>query len=256
MSDGLIRQLIAKLPDEPRWIDVRGMLFSGHAQVIGDSIGQGIVVKVQHDALSAIGIVGRPPARAILAAVDGVTDMTPVVVQLEDAEWVGQCLGARAGQGEAWTSERTIAHRLRPDAWPEPGCVDVDVRLLAATDPLAHLPAGLRHEMTHATAFAPVAAVIVDGQPASFCYPVWRTETLWDVSIDTLGPYRRRGLAMRAVHFMIDRLRREGLQPVWCAIESNTPSLRLAAKLGFEPESSFMVFSRGPWAILSGGFTG
>ena len=260
----LTRELIATLPDEPRWIDVRGMLMTGHAQVTGGTDPEtcaldncGFVVKVLAGAVSTIGVVGQPPRRALLDAVRGVTDLTPIVVQTADADWVERCLALVAvTDAPRWRGERTLAHRLRTDTGWVSGDIRADVRLLSASDSLAHLPPGLTHELTHAKTFAPVAALFEAGTPVSFCYPVWRTEALWDVSIDTLDGYRGRGLALHVVRYMIDHLRGEGREPVWCALESNAASRRLAAKLGFDPVAEFVVFSRGTWAILSAGFTG
>ena len=107
--------------------------------------------------------------------------------------------------------------------------------------------------MTQARNIAPVAAVFVNGTAASFCYPCWRTETLWDISIDTLEEHRGRALGQHAVRFMIEAMRREGREPVWGALESNTSSLRLASKLGFAPMDAIAWFSRGPWAFLTRG---
>ena len=137
-------------------------------------------------------------------------------------------------------------HRLAspPPVSPQPD--DVPVRLLRPDDSLDHLPAGLRFEMTHARAAVPVAAAWIDDRPVAFCYPCWITETLWDVSIDTLETHRRRGLAARAVRFMIDRMKQEGREPVWGAMESNVASLKLAVTLGFAPVDDIVVFSRGP----------
>lgn len=268
-QDDAVERLLRVVPDAPTWVDLRGMLLSGHAHVAGATVPTSsgpdcppsldrlaCMVKVLRGATSIVAAVGRPPGEAVRAAVSDVTDMTPVVTQTENAEWVGACLNERlAPNAPRWTGERMVGHRLRHSAPNGPRSA-ADVRLLATNQPLDHLPAGLRHEITHARALAPVAAAIVDRRPVSFCYPVWRTEALWDVSIDTLDGYRRRGLAGAAVRFMIDYLRRDRLEPVWCALESNTASLELAAKLGFEPVGSFMVFSRGPWAILTAGFTG
>jgi GNAT superfamily N-acetyltransferase len=128
------------------------------------------------------------------------------------------------------------------------------IRLVTSGDDLGHLPPGLRHEITYAREVAPLAAVFIDNLPVSFCYPCWRTESLWDVSIDTLADYRGRGFALHAAQFMISRLAREGLAPVWAAPESNAPSLRLARRLGFDPVDENVVFSRGAWTFLSGGY--
>jgi GNAT superfamily N-acetyltransferase len=259
------RRLAALLADEPRWLETRAMLLSGHAQILGgDSVATGFVVRLVHGALSVVAVVGRPERDAIAQAVADVTDFTPVVAQTEHRAHVADVL--RPDGHSTWTGERAILHRLRAAAGqgiprvlkdpPSSGEQPPDVRLLTRHDSIAHLPPGLRHEITHAREFAPIAAVIVDGVPASFCYPAWITERLWDVSIDTLEAYRGRSFGARAVRFMIDLMAAEGREPVWGALESNTASLRLGAKLGFVPAGDLVVFSRGGWVFLSGGFAG
>jgi GNAT superfamily N-acetyltransferase len=132
----------------------------------------------------------------------------------------------------------------------------VPIRLLRADDPLDHLPSGLGYEIGHARAMVPVAVALVDARPVSFCYPCWITEALWDVSIDTLEAYRRRGLAARVFRFMAARMRKDAREAVWAAMESNVASLELARKLGFAPVDEIVVFSRGPWAYFTRGFQG
>jgi GNAT superfamily N-acetyltransferase len=89
-----------------------------------------------------------------------------------------------------------------------------------------------------------IAAKFVDGRPVSFCYDGSETETLWDVSIDTLEPYRRQGHAASCVRFVIDRMRERGKEPVWGGLEDNTASMRLSGKLGFVPVDRIVVFER------------
>jgi hypothetical protein len=248
----LAASLASALPDEPRWLETRAMLASGHAEVTGgETLESGFVVRVAHGAVSAVSVVGEPEPAAIVEAVAGTTELTPVLAQTADAAHVERALRLSGG---GWTRERAILHRRDPSA----SCVApaAHVRLLSRDDSLDHLPAGLRHEMTHAQDFAAVAAVIVGHRPVSFCYPVWITECLWDVSIDTLEEHRGRSLGVSAVCFMIDVMERAGREPVWGALESNQPSLRLGAKLGFKPMGEMVVFSRGGWVFLSGGFAG
>ena len=88
-----------------------------------------------------------------------------------------------------------------------------------------------------------MAAVWADGRPVSFCYPVWQTETRWDVSIDTLAPYRGRGLGARAARTLIRHMRGIGRAPVWGALESNAASRALAARLGFLEAGGIAVFA-------------
>jgi hypothetical protein len=245
--------LLEEIPDEPRWLAVRAMLGSGHAELPGgSSFDSGLVVRLVHGAVSAVAVVGRPPRQAIVQGARDTTEMTPVFAQVDNADHVDASLGT--AEGPRWSGEAMILHQLGP-ALPESPSPDASARLLGPDDPLDHLPPGLRHEMIHARLMAPVCSVFVDGRPASFCYPCWITDRFWDVSIDTLEGFRGRSLAVPAVTFMIEHMRRTGRQPVWSALESNRASLRLAAKLGFEPNGRIVAFSRGPWALLTGGFS-
>jgi predicted GNAT family acetyltransferase len=78
--------------------------------------------------------------------------------------------------------------------------------------------------------------------PVSFCYVAAETESLWDVSIDTLAGHRRRGYAALCAAYLIEHMCEKGKRPVWGAVESNAPSLGLAAKLGFVPVDRVFVF--------------
>jgi hypothetical protein len=252
-SPPLALRLAATLSDIPRWIETRAMLLSGHAQVTGGvTVEQGFVVKQRHGAVSAIAVVGRPPCEAIVAALEDITPLTPVLAQMEDAAWVESALATVSSGATPWRGEAIVVHSL-----DDPGrAVNVTgaplVRMLRMDDALDHLPPGLRHEMTHARMMGPVAAVFVAGQAVSLCYPCWQTERLWDVSVDTLAEHRGRSLAGAAVQLMIEHMLRTGRDPVWGALESNDPSLRLAAKLGFVPVDRIVVFSLGHWALLTG----
>ena len=247
--------LAAALPDEPRWLETRAMLASGGAIVTGgETVESGFVVRVVRGAVSAVAVVGQPPPESIAEAVARTTELTPVLAQPADAPHVEQALRRGSGQAHNWTRERAILHQR--DAAASCAAPAADLRLLSRSDSLEHLPAGLRHEITHAQDFAPVAAVFDGDRPVSFCYPVWTTERLWDVSIDTLQSHRGRSLGAAAVMFMTEAMRRSGREPVWGALESNRASLRLGTKLGFKPVGEIVVFSRGGWVFLSGGFTG
>ncbi len=89
---------------------------------------------------------------------------------------------------------------------------------------------------------APVAAALAKGHPVSFCAVSDQTESLWDISIDTLEGHRRQSHAARCVSWMVDEMRRRGKEPVWAAEETNPPSMHLAAKLGFVPVDELVLF--------------
>jgi len=256
----LTARLLGELPDVPRWIETRAILRSPDSQVFaGPVLDDGVVVRLVHGAMSVVSVIGHPPAYVLAAAIDGTTAMTPVVAQQSDAAHVDELLSeiGSALDEPGWRRERMLFHSLTSVRPLPPLDAGVSIRLLTRDDPLDHLPPGLRHEMSHARVLTATAAAVVDGVAASFCYACFTTESLWDVSIDTLEEYRGRGLAAHTVRFMIDRMREQRLEPTWGALESNGASLGLAARLGFAPVvDTNIVFSRGPWAYLTGGFRG
>jgi len=245
-SSVVARDLARALPDTAGWVDTRGMLLSGRATISGgDTVDQGFVVRAMSGSALVVSVVGYPAHAVIAQTVEDATDVTPVIAQRNNAVHVGQALASCAASsvGHRWAPERALLHRL--SAEPMPVVTDDEpVRLLHPDDPLDHLPSELGFEIGHARETAPVAVAMADARAVSFCYPFWITETLWDVSIDTLEKYRRRGLAARAVRFMIALMREEGREPVWGAMESNVTSLELARKLGFSPVDEIIVFSR------------
>jgi len=110
---------------------------------------------------------------------------------------------------------------------------------------LGHLPGELRQEMgIDYVTTRPMVAARVDGRVAAFCYAPFVTEGLWDVAVDTLEPYRRRGLAAACFRRLAAHLAEQGRRPVWGALDSNLPSLRLAERLGFVPEAALVSFVR------------
>ena len=127
-----------------------------------------------------------------------------------------------------------------------PRIVEGEVRPFRASDLATvadDLPEELRSELEVALARgAPAVAALTDGRPVSFCYAADETEGLWDISIDTLEPYRRQGYAARCVSYMVDEMQRRGKEPVWAAEDTNLPSMRLAAKLGFVPVDGLLLF--------------
>lgn len=234
-------ELARTLPDTAGWVDIRGLLLSGACTLIDG--GAGWLVRSTRS--PRIGAVGRPSPDAVRRAVEGGGSDLHLLARPEDAPGLAPAL-------PGWTLTHAALHRLRPgsdrtDRADLAGPTD-GVRLLGSGDrALArHLPADLRPEIEDALAYAPTAAVLVedDGEPriAAVCYATHVTESLWDVSIDTVEPYRRRGLAVRAVTFLTRHLRERGKEPVWGAQEDNEPSLRLAGKLGYEPVDRLAVF--------------
>jgi GNAT superfamily N-acetyltransferase len=260
-DSGLTAFALTRVPDLPRWIDTRGMLLSGravvHAPAAPDGAIPGAVVVVPDSAL--VSIVGCPSERAIVDVISTLSGDVNVLAQMEDADYVGRAL-------RGWRRQRAIVHVL-PEVLPWEARVDPHTRIftLASAPRFDHVPELLRRELLDAlrgrtvsrfvpgalpppgplvsSVAVPMAAVWADGRPVSFCYPVWRTETLWDVSIETLEPYRRLGLGARAARTLIRHMRGAGRAPVWGALEINAGSRALAARLGFLEAGGVAVFT-------------
>ena len=217
--------LLARVPDEPSWVDTRGMLLSGDARVFGD----GLVCRGD-----LIGVAAVPREEDLGEAIDAAPESVEVLVQKEHVEGVAALL-------PDWHRTRGVVHTM-------PGKFDVrtvsNVKLLDANTPLGHLPKRLREELERAMETGPVVCTFDDRRAVSFCYAPIRTEKHWDVSIDTVPEYRRRGHAGRAATAMILHMFGMGKRPVWVALEPNAPSRRLAEKLGFVPVGELHFLTR------------
>jgi GNAT superfamily N-acetyltransferase len=253
---------LARLPDEPRWVDVRGMLLSGRARVVAapdaDPRLDGFVVTVPDVSLAAV--VGAPAAEVIAAAVGGLAGDVNLLAQHEDAGRVGAAL-------PSWVRHTAILHVL-PGVMPWESDEETAVRVFGrgSSPRLDHVPDPLRRELRDALAgrttarfvdgaipqadvpagqaHVPMAAAWAGARPVAFCYPVWQTERWWDVAIDTLETHRRQGYAQRAARTLIRHQRAAGRAPVWGALERNRASRALAARLGFIEAGGIAVFAR------------
>jgi RimJ/RimL family protein N-acetyltransferase len=246
------------VPDLPRWIDTRGMLLSGRAEVHAprESDQQsGLIVVVRDSAL--VSVVGCPPASSITDAIAPLSGDVNLLAQMENADYVARVL-------PTWRRQRAIVHVLPhvPDWDHDPRARVFTIETAPRFD---HAPEALRRELLDALkgrtvsrfvsgtlpprgprvsrVTVPMAAVWAEGRPVSFCYPVWQTETLWDVSIQTLEPFQRRGVGARAARTLIRHMRASGRAPVWGALETNVPSRALAARLGFLETGGLAVFT-------------
>ena len=252
---------LTRVPDEPRWIDTRGMLLSGRASVIAPATSVGVVpgaiVVVADSALASI--VDRPEPQAIADVIAALPGDVNVLAQMENADYVSRAL-------PEWKRHRAIIHVLGTlPSWQSTSDPNTRVFTQASAPRFDHVPAPLSRELldalngrtisrfvpgvvppaaagtSHVT--VPMAAAWADGRPVSFCYPVWQTETLWDVSIATLEPYRGRGLGASAARTLIRHMRRTGRAPVWGALDTNNASRALAARLGFVETAGIAVFT-------------
>lgn len=224
--------LARALPDVPRWVETRSMLLGGECELFGLEGGGDPCFVVRGTGYPLVSVVGRPREAAIQEAVSWRRDRE-VIVPPENGEHVAAAL-------PGWEIARAMLHLLR-DEDRLPRVPSGTVRLIepAEIDSIQDLPPDLRSELA-AVRWSPIAASFEDGRPVAFCYAD-RTESLWDVAIDTLEGYRRRGHAARCVAYMVEYLR-----PVWGAENTNLASLGLAAKLGFVPVDELLLFRSDP----------
>jgi GNAT superfamily N-acetyltransferase len=236
----VLAELARSLPDVARWVETRAMLLRGDCEVLGLGGGPaagGTPAFVARDTLlPLVAVVGAPAPEAIregaAAAGDEAIVLAPPAIRFHLA-------AALPG----WRATSALLHlRAAPAAAggePADGVRFLGPAEVAALD---HLPGALRAELRLGARLGPVAAALVDALPVAFCYAASETEGLWDVSIDTLEPFRRRGLAARAFEALAARLGERGKQPVWGAEAWNEPSLLLAARLGFRPVDELLIW--------------
>lgn len=81
--------------------------------------------------------------------------------------------------------------------------------------------------------------VMLEGEIASACNMFYRGAHYAEIDIVTLQAYRNLGLAQAACAAFLERCRQDGLTPVWDCDAGNTPSNRLAARIGFQPTGTY-----------------
>jgi hypothetical protein len=231
--------LAAALPDVPRWLETRWLLRTPRTRLVADADGHVAVNRAE--AMGAV--VGRPGADVLRRALRGAPRDTEVLVQDDAADEAGAAL-------PGWRVVGATLHRLSapveaPAAPVEPH-VPGDPHVVVVVDApgpdaLARLPAALRADAVGATA---LALSLAGDEVAAVCTAGAVTETLWDVGVDTIAGHRRRGHATAAFRALAGHLAARGLQPVWGAEDDNAASLRLAAKLGFQPAGHLAVVKR------------
>ncbi len=228
-------------PDRPEWVDVRGALLGGRSVVVPGGR-RGDFALCAPDA-AFVGVVGQPERRTLetaLALAESAGKPVPVLaVEPATAEAVHGLLGD-------WTSTPAIMHTRSLSA---AGPTGADLGWLEASRPvdpalLAHVPDALRRELLTAARFGPIAYARAEDRAVSFAYAPWLTERWFDLSVDTLEAYRRRGLAVACVEALVARIRATGREPVWGALADNEASLGLAGRLGFAPVAETAIFRR------------
>ncbi|WP_309642952.1 GNAT family N-acetyltransferase [Phenylobacterium sp.] len=229
-----LRALARRLPDIPRWVELRAGLLRGEGEVFGLTETPELSFVYRDGDGETVLLFGPPDEAAFAQALTH--DVEAVLAGSEQAAWLAERL-------PDWTFERGLLHlSADPSRLPLPDAGDVrfvDVTALADVP----LPDDLREELATYPDGAPVSASFVDGRPVAFCYPGAVTETLWDVSIDTVPQFQRQGHAGLCAAHMIAHMGAQGRAAVWDAVEDNPASWKLAEKLGFTRMDEIAIFT-------------
>jgi len=230
-------KILQQLPDIPRYIYARWMLLSGSGRIFMSDSREDVDTVIQHPANGLTCVIGMPDPEVLHEAIDALDIPALLLAVPENSAYIEKLF-------PDWNASTARMHILPPnvnlDISPDIRVSFLDKEDLSEMD---HLSGELQSELLTASIHSPIAAVFDNELPVSFCYAAAETETLWDISIDTLEPYRRRGFARQAVAFMIKYMHKKGKQPVYGAEETNIESTRLAQKMGFEPIDTLILFS-------------
>src|SRR5262245_25164460 len=236
-QDQLLDELAAALPDLPRWVAPRGLLLERRCDILlgpEGKRGAGYLV-LEHGGPEAFAV--HRPVASLVSQLDQLGSPTErILVPIESADpWRALLPG--------WGAQAAIVHvHPAPAMLPRPAR---PTRFLTLADvaALEGLPDKLASELDRALARGPVAAAFDGTRAVAFCHAAHRTESWFDLSIDTLDEHRRRGFATAAAAHLIHHLLEQGKKPVWGALDADTASIAMAKKYGFRAVDRMMVFS-------------
>ena len=241
---------------DPGWVDLRGLLLSGRYELFSDGDPANGLVARSLDFPFGVA-AGRPAVEVVQRAVENVAAAgTAWAGEISPDEWhllTGEeTVDAVAPALPDWrTRGVTIHRRERLPERPIGDVEGVEIRIAphgwrAAALDLAHLPSELLAEYESPWMLErPLAVALIDDRVAALCSAAFETERYWDVAVDTLEPYRRRGLAAACFEALaVDRREARGLEPVWGALDDNRASMGLAERLGFRPVRRLTSFVR------------
>ena len=188
-QDQLLAELAAALPDIPRWVAPRGLLLEGRCEILlgpEGKRGAGYLV-LEHGGREAFA-VHRPVASLVAQFARLTAPAEKIFAPIESAEPWRELL-------PGWGQQPAVVHvHPAPAALPKPAHA---ARFLTLDDVsrLGDLPGELAQELPRALARGPVAAAFEGTRAVSFCSAPYRTETWFDLSLDTLPEHRRAGYA-------------------------------------------------------------
>ena len=214
-------EALDEIPDAPASIEFRGMALDRRSAIYRSRTGL-LLCDADKTMLGAIGDVGPHHVRELFEPRRTTCEL------LADSR-------AFAALNADFFFERATILTLEWQWRRPPGLVlGLVVRRLQPQDPLGHVPAKLRREIERQAINGEVwAGFVARGTAVSFAYVATTTETLADISIDTLAEWRGVGIGRNVASFLVGRVVALGKTPVWGATVDNAASLALASSLGF-----------------------
>lgn len=226
------RRWLGVVPDLPRWVETRDLLSRHGSKVLENRSRTGFVVWSADGALGSV--VGDPDPVALAGQAGRVSEL---LAFSDNVERVRPLLPDHHVEPATLYSAPE-----RPPAPPPHACRTIGRSEITALD---HLPADLSAQLSDAAAEGALVVAALDGAlPVAFAYVAAETESLWDVSIDTVESHRRRGYASAAVLHLIRAMKAKGKSAVWGAVESARPSSNLALRMGFAPVDRLWLLTR------------
>lgn len=242
----LSRVVLDALPDSALWVEARGMLLSGRGFALDFQAEPYPTGAIFQEDLGLAVLIGKPESDLIFQVSELADEL---ICPIENQEHISPEL-------PGWSMETGSLMQL-------PSSVDLEdlsktplgnhnsesqqVRKLQPGElrNISDIPDLLLEELEQEVAAeTEVFCSIEESKPVAFCFPASKSETLWDISIDTLLAYRRAGHAEKCVCYAIHEMAKRGLRPIWGVVDSNRASHKLATKLGFEEKYRIAVFTR------------
>ena len=222
------------LPDGHRTVELRALMSQPGTRTHASHDG----VILANNELEFGGVYGSVPEATLRAFLDR-------------SEFVGQLLfvAELAPSMEGFEFQRALVFGRVTEPPPprlRPLPAGLDLRLATVGDDFSLFDDDTMAELYDAARRGAVHVVAHESRVVVAAYPAWQSEGFADVSVDTVEAFRGRGLGGHAVLATVRAIEATGRRPVWGALETNVPSLRLARRLGFLDERGAVYLARYP----------
>jgi len=230
--DEVRQRCLSMVPDLPLWVETRDLLLWAGSKLVENTTQNGFLVWSPEDEIGSV--VGEPNSNALAHAAKDVSELLAFEDNIKQVE--AMLLDFDTESATVFSEPKLI-----PSAPPHE-CREISSGEISA---FKHLPNDLLSELNDAAEEDVTIVAAFDGKLAvAFAYVASQTESLWDVSIDTIRSHRRQGFATAAAIHLMSKMRQEGKSAVWGAMESNLASWHLAKRLGFVEYGKLWVLNR------------